>query len=63
MEVVSVGNVWFMFDLPEGIVAKINFSQDTYSSCDLVYKKLVQWEAILLPSTNFKSLDSLLQKQ
>ena len=63
MEVVSVGNVWFMFDLPEGIVAKINFSQDTYSSCDLVYKKLVQQEAILLPSTNFKSLDSLLQKQ
>ena len=63
MEVVSVGNVWFMFDLPEGIVAKINFSQDTYSSCDLVYKKLVQREAILLPSTNFKSLDSLLQKQ
>jgi len=63
MEVVSVGNVWFMFDLPEGIVAKINFSQDTYSSCDLVYKKLVQWEAILLPFTNFKSLDSLLQKQ
>ena len=63
MEVVSVGNVWFMFDLPEGIVAKINFSQDTYSSCDLVYKKLVQQEAILLPFTNFKSLDSLLQKQ
>ena len=63
MEVVSVGNVWFMFDLPEGIVAKINFSQDTYSSCDLVYKKLVQQEAISLPSTNFKSLDSLLQKQ
>ena len=63
MEVVSVGNVWFMFDLPEGTVAKINFSQDTYSSCDLVYKKLVQWEAILLPSANFKSLDSLLQKQ
>ena len=63
MEVVSVGNVWFMFDLPEGIVAKINFSQDTYSSWDLVYKKLVQQEAILLPSTNFKSLDSLLQKQ